>query len=346
MTMFNTAQWTGNYRAERITEIRAHVKNDGPVAQLELRIIFRASTQFSNTGFISKIPIIVPNDGVWREVVFPIDKPHLEPILGETNTYSDTMSDVGLVRIISSTTPKWRGDAIAATLGIDNIEATHTPPPPLLAMVGLPDINADSVPDLIVVREGSIVAEVRDGANGALLRNITFLDDGFTPITAAALPDSDGNGVAEIAVLASRDSDGRFVVEMRNAAGDQLPRQVWFAAGHTAITMAVIASDADNNGIPELAVLKTFGFTDLSVSLLVMSESVLLCVVGGVLGIGLAVLVSSAIGPQVVAFFGTFKLEWSTIWAGLGIAVLLGVVVGLVPAIGARRLQIADALRK
>ena len=98
--------------------------------------------------------------------------------------------------------------------------------------------------------------------------------------------------------------------------------------------------------IPELAVLKTVGFTDVAVSLLIMSESILLCALGGALGIGLAILVSDAIGPQVEAFFGTFRLSTATIGTGMAIAVLLGIVVGLFPALSANRLQIVDALRK
>jgi ABC-type antimicrobial peptide transport system permease subunit len=60
----------------------------------------------------------------------------------------------------------------------------------------------------------------------------------------------------------------------------------------------------------------------------------------------LAILVSDAIGPQVEAFFGTFRLSTATIGTGMAIAVLLGIVVGLFPALSANRLQIVDALRK
>jgi putative ABC transport system permease protein len=98
--------------------------------------------------------------------------------------------------------------------------------------------------------------------------------------------------------------------------------------------------------IPELAVLKTFGFTDSAVSMLVLAESVLLCGLGGALGIALAMSVGSVIGPQVEAFLGPFQLKTGTIVLGMTIAVLLGVVVGLFPSISAKRLQIVDALRK
>jgi hypothetical protein len=118
----------------------------------------------------------------------------------------------------------------------------------------LPDINSDGSPDVGVVRAGSTLAEVRDGQNGALLRSITFFNDSFTPVAAAVLPDSDSNGIAELAVLATRNSDGRIVVEIRNITGAEAPRSVWFAANHAPVAMTSV-DDADSNGVVELAVL-------------------------------------------------------------------------------------------
>ena len=105
-------------------------------------------------------------------------------------------------------------------------------------------------------------------------------------------------------------------------------------------------SQAFRERIPELAVLKTFGFSDLTVSALVLAESILLCSLGGALGIGLAAMISDAIAPQVEAFLGVFDLTPTIMASGMAVAVLLGLVVGLVPAISAKRLQIVDALRK
>jgi hypothetical protein len=130
------------------------------------------------------------------------------------------------------------------------------PPDVLPLLVPLPDINSDSIEDLAVLREGSIIAEIRSGTNGALQRNIEFfMEFAATPVTAVALPDSDGNGVHELAVLATRDSDGRAVAEIQNLSGDPAPRYVWFAADHTPVAMTVVDDDADGNGVVELATL-------------------------------------------------------------------------------------------
>ncbi len=96
--------------------------------------------------------------------------------------------------------------------------------------------------------------------------------------------------------------------------------------------------------IPELAVLKTIGFTNRSVLWLVLAESVLLVVLGGVIGLLLAM----AIMPGVsAASQGMIQLPTvpAQTWAiGLVLMTLIGVVVGLLPAIRGMRLNIVDAL--
>jgi putative ABC transport system permease protein len=96
--------------------------------------------------------------------------------------------------------------------------------------------------------------------------------------------------------------------------------------------------------IPELAVMKTIGFSDRSVLGLVLAESILLIVLGGLLGLGLA----SALMPMVSGLSGgTIQLPSvpaGTWLVGLGLMVGIGVVVGVLPALRAMRLNIVDAL--
>ena len=145
----------------------------------------------------------------------------------------------------SRTTWSWRGAWLYRGL------AEVPLPGPLV----LPDLNSDGVSELALVREQPIRAEVRSGADGSLLATIEFLDQSMTLVAAEVLPDSDGDGAVELAVLAGRDADGRGIVEMRNVIGAQAPRQVWFASGQRPVSLAVIAGDADANGVAELAVL-------------------------------------------------------------------------------------------
>ncbi len=98
--------------------------------------------------------------------------------------------------------------------------------------------------------------------------------------------------------------------------------------------------------VPELAVLKTLGFSDALVSLIVLGEAVLLCAVGGGIGLGIATLLAPGIARGIKDILPSFEIVWQTIAAGLAIALLLGLVVGAVPALTARKLRIVDALRE
>jgi putative ABC transport system permease protein len=94
----------------------------------------------------------------------------------------------------------------------------------------------------------------------------------------------------------------------------------------------------------ELAVLKTIGFSSRSVLVMVLAESVLLLVLGGVVGLALA----SAIIPVVSAGSGgmlNLPSVGANSWLlGLVLMVLIGVLVGALPAWNAMRLNIVDAL--
>ncbi len=98
--------------------------------------------------------------------------------------------------------------------------------------------------------------------------------------------------------------------------------------------------------VPELAVLKTLGFSDARVSLLVLGEAVLLTLVGGALGLGIAALLAPGLGKGIKEILPGFVIAWETIAQGLALAALLGLVVGAVPALTARSLRIVDALRE
>jgi putative ABC transport system permease protein len=92
---------------------------------------------------------------------------------------------------------------------------------------------------------------------------------------------------------------------------------------------------------PELAILKTVGFSDRSVTVLVLIESLLLCVLAASLGLAAA----AAVFPVAAAMgIGGAVLPLKVVAIGLGIAVMLALVSGLPPAWRAQRLVIVDAL--
>ena len=96
--------------------------------------------------------------------------------------------------------------------------------------------------------------------------------------------------------------------------------------------------------IPELAVLKTIGFSNRSVLWLVLAESVLLVVLGGTLGMLIASVVVPAVSAAsggLIQLPGMLAQTW-----GLGLALMVGIglLVGLLPALRGMRLNIVDAL--
>jgi putative ABC transport system permease protein len=96
--------------------------------------------------------------------------------------------------------------------------------------------------------------------------------------------------------------------------------------------------------IPELAVLKTIGFSNRSVLALVLVESVLLIVLGGAAGLLLAGAAVTAISASVGSALPMTPVG-SEIWLrGLGLMVLIGLIVGALPARRGMRLRIVDAL--
>jgi putative ABC transport system permease protein len=96
--------------------------------------------------------------------------------------------------------------------------------------------------------------------------------------------------------------------------------------------------------IPELAVLKTIGFSNRSVLLLVLAEAVALLLIGALLGLALASLVVAGVRTQIAGFFPLSLMARETWLEGLALAVLVGLVIGALPALRGMRLRIVDAL--
>ena len=100
--------------------------------------------------------------------------------------------------------------------------------------------------------------------------------------------------------------------------------------------------------VMEHAVLQTIGFTSRRVFALVMAESVLLSLAGGVLGVAVAMVIlhysSLAVGAEAVtvAFRPSLRLAGS----GILIAAATGALAGIAPAWSAARTEIVPALRQ
>ena len=96
--------------------------------------------------------------------------------------------------------------------------------------------------------------------------------------------------------------------------------------------------------IPELAILKTIGFSNGQVTGLVLAEAVLLLLLGSGLGILAAVSLLPALNGAMGGRFPPLFVTGSTWLLALGIALALGLAIGLPPALRAWRLKIVEAL--
>lgn len=95
-----------------------------------------------------------------------------------------------------------------------------------------------------------------------------------------------------------------------------------------------------NERIPELAVLKTLGFSDGKVVALVLAEALLLCVFAACAGLALA----SMVFPALKAIFGNLPMPMGVILSGVAMAAALAFLSGFPPAWRAKQLNIVDAL--
>ena len=96
--------------------------------------------------------------------------------------------------------------------------------------------------------------------------------------------------------------------------------------------------------IPELAVLKTIGFSNRTVLMLVLAESVLLLLLGGAIGLALSSVVVDVARASMGPNLPLASLDFSVWVRAVGLMVLIGLVVGALPAMRGMRLRIVDAL--
>ncbi len=109
----------------------------------------------------------------------------------------------------------------------------------------------------------------------------------------------------------------------------------------TGNTMAIAVRERTG----ELAVLKTIGYSDAGVLGLTIAEALLIAGQGGLLGLALAAVVVPAVARAMPMLQG---LHLPPLWLGLGwlLALTVGAVAGILPAVAAMRLRVAEALRR
>jgi putative ABC transport system permease protein len=94
----------------------------------------------------------------------------------------------------------------------------------------------------------------------------------------------------------------------------------------------------------EYAVLKTLGFRPWSLFILISGESVLIAVIGGILGAFLTFPGATIFQAQLRSFLPVFEISTSTLWAILAVSFSVGLAASVPPLMRVIRMKIAEGL--
>lgn len=185
-------------------------------------------------------------------------------------------------------------------------------------------------------------------AAGLVTQHEVHLTDAADPDAVARLIDE---ALRSGPVATTTRRKGAFQTSTLSDLVDLIGFAHWLGYACVALVLALVATTtvmAVQDRIREHAVLQTLGVRPARVFRLVVAESLLLCLAGGVLGTGLALAVLAGSGLAVGAEGVTIAFRPSWPLAALGIVVSLGVglAAGMIPAWQAARTQIVTALRQ
>ncbi len=200
------------------------------------------------------------------------------------------------------------------------------------------------------------------GQEGALFFNWDYFDKatqfgGGTVgwyIERVANP-QDADGVARAIDALSANSDHETKTQSESAFQASLVSQfanigliVGGIMGAVFFTLILLTGNtmaqAVRERIPELAILKTIGFSNRVVLALVLAESVLLLTLGGAVGLLLSGAAVGGIRTRLGPLFPMLPVTAHTWVDGVALMILIGLLVGALPARRGMRLRIVDAL--
>ena len=97
--------------------------------------------------------------------------------------------------------------------------------------------------------------------------------------------------------------------------------------------------------IREVGVLKTLGFTSTGVLALILAEALVISLIGGVLGVALAMAATKGLQEMTAGAFGPLAMPLWGVPVCLGAALVIGLCSSIVPAVSASHSRITEALR-
>ena len=130
LVSFNINQWTGDFIGAGVTGISLYFNNTGSNPVTMRLGFFGADSTFSTQQGFS----INPGSG-WQEFSFNLTAEDVILLTG-TASFAQGFANITEMRILSSATPAFSGDVIAATVGVDNITAIPEPSSIFLLLAG------------------------------------------------------------------------------------------------------------------------------------------------------------------------------------------------------------------
>jgi putative ABC transport system permease protein len=120
----------------------------------------------------------------------------------------------------------------------------------------------------------------------------------------------------------------------------------WVVIGVILVVLANTMAMSARERHGEYAILKTMGFKARHLAALILGESLLLALAGGMAGVALTFPAVRVFQSQLGQYFRVFPLTRATLGLALAVALAVGVLAALLPAWRASRVSIAAALRK
>lgn len=186
------------------------------------------------------------------------------------------------------------------------------------------------------------IDEARSSERGTVNQYIVSIDD---PGESSAIATTIDNLFANSSDETTTTNEKDYLRSQLQQVGD-ISAFVYSILGAVSFTLFFLTGttmlQSMRERIPELGILKSMGFTGRSLFLLVTAESLIICLVGAMVGMAVAGLVF----PGVFSSFGLsgVALESSVYGLGLLLAVVLAIAVAAWPAWRARQLDIASAI--
>jgi putative ABC transport system permease protein len=97
-----------------------------------------------------------------------------------------------------------------------------------------------------------------------------------------------------------------------------------------------------NERTREIGVSKAMGATRRNIMMQFLSESVMICLLGGIAGIILGILFGNAVA---LGLHSSFIMPWNWVFYGLLFCTIIGLSAGIYPALKAGNLNPVEALR-